>query len=93
MLRAVEEYFPESNITSDPDVDSEALGARDEENAPPQGTQAYPLRRVSTGATSLVGSMNGQRPGGYILVIDGLALEDVSFFFLFLLPIPPTLRG
>jgi len=81
MLRAVEEYFPESNITSDPEVDSEALGARDEENAPPQGTQTYPLRRVSTGTTSLVGSMNGQRPGGYILVIDGLALEDVSFFF------------
>jgi phospholipid-translocating ATPase len=76
MLRAAEEYFPGSNITEDPEVDAEALGVRDEENSH-RGSQLYPLRRVSTGA-SLVGSMNGQRPGGFVLVIDGLALIDVS---------------
>ena len=83
MLRATEEYFPESNVTDDPEVNAEALGARDEENAMARGAQLYPLRRVSTGATSLVGSSNGQRPGGYVLVIDGLALTDVSSFPLF----------
>jgi hypothetical protein len=76
MLRATEEYFPNSNITEDPEVNAEALGARDDEMS--RGSQLYPLRRVTTGATSLVGSMNGQRPGGYVLVIDGLALTEVS---------------
>jgi phospholipid-translocating ATPase len=74
MLRAAEEYFPDSNIINDPEVDAAALGVRDEEN--PRSSQLYPLRRVSTGATSLVGSMNGQRPGGFVLVIDGFALTD-----------------
>lgn len=88
MLRAGEEYFPDNHITDDPEVNGESLGARDEESAPPRGTQSYPLRRVSTGITSLVGSTNGQRPGGYVLVIDGLALTDVSTSPLF-----PSLIG
>ena len=78
MLRAAEEYFPSSNIIDDPEVNVESLGVRDEENAP-RNPQLYPLRRVNTGTTSLVGSMNGQRPGGFVLVIDGLALTDASF--------------
>jgi phospholipid-translocating ATPase len=77
MLRAVEQYFPDSDIVNDPDVNAEAL-TRDTEGAPPRGAQLYPLHRVSSGATSLVGSQNGQRPGGYVLVIDGLALTDVG---------------
>ncbi|KAH9043367.1 phospholipid-translocating P-type ATPase [Lactarius pseudohatsudake] len=76
LLRAAEEYFPSSGITSDPEVNPEALGALDAEGAPPRGTQLYPLHRVSSGVTSLVGSQNGQRPGGFVLVIDGLALTD-----------------
>ena len=80
MLRAAEEYFPDSNITNDPEVDAEALGVRDVENTH-RGSQLYPLRRVTTGGTSLVGSMNGQRPGGFVLVIDGLALTDASLSF------------
>jgi phospholipid-translocating ATPase len=78
MMRAVEEYFPDSNITADLEVNGDASGARDEESAPSGGPQTYALNRVNTGVTSLVGSTNGQRPGGYILVIDGLALTDVS---------------
>lgn len=78
MLRATEEYFPDSHITDDPEVNAEALGTRDEENAPRRSSQLYPLRRITTGTTSLVGSTNGLRPGGYVLVIDGLALTDVS---------------
>ena len=90
MLRAVEEYFPASNIYDDLEVSGDAPGARDEESAAQNGGQTYPLQRVNTGVTSLVGSMNGQRPGGYMLVIDGLALTDVSCFAHFLSPIFPT---
>ncbi len=86
MLRAVEEYFPDSGIMDDPEVDASTLGALDAESATPRGSQLYPLHRVNSGATSLVGSRNGQRPGGFVLVIDGVALTDVSkalpsFFF------------
>jgi phospholipid-translocating ATPase len=76
MLRATEEYFPNSGITNDPEVNAEALGTLDAEDGPPRGAQLYPLHRVSSGVSSLVGSRNGQRPGGYVLVIDGLALTD-----------------
>jgi len=85
MMRAVEEYFPDSNITDELEANGDAPGTRDEENATPRGPQTYPLRRLSTGATSLVGSMNGKRPGGYILVIDGLALTGVSYSYTHLL--------
>jgi phospholipid-translocating ATPase len=83
MLSAVAEYFPDDNIANVLEVngDNVTVGAQDEESTTPRGPQSYPLRRVSTGVTSLVGSMNGQRPGGYILVIDGLALTDVSASF------------
>lgn len=81
MLRAAEEYFPNSDITNDPEVNAEALGALDAEGGPPREAQLYPLHRVSSGISSLVGSRNGQRPGGYVLVIDGLALSDVSKTF------------
>ena len=78
MLRATEEYFPGSGIVNDPEVNAEALGTLEAESATPRGTQLYPIHRVNTGVSSLVGSENGQRPGGYVLVIDGLALTDVS---------------
>ena len=83
MLRAVEQYFPASNIYDEIEISGDAAGTRDEGSAAQNGEQTYPLHRVNTGGTSLVGSMNGQRPGGYILVIDGLALSDVSFFSIF----------
>lgn len=34
----------------------------------------YPLQRVHTGMSDLVGQHNGERPGGFVLVIDGAAL-------------------
>lgn len=42
-----------------------------------------PLRRVSTGVSSIVGPGNGDRPGGFVLVIDGAALGGVSDYFSF----------
>ena len=77
MLRAAEEYFPRSGIVNDPGVNPEALGALEAESGTPRGAQLYPIHRVTSGVSSLVGSRNGQRPGGYVLVIDGLALTDV----------------
>jgi phospholipid-translocating ATPase len=45
---------------------------------PPTESQHYSLQRVDTGITSIVGSNNGERPGGFVLVIDGTALRYVS---------------
>ena len=70
MVNAMQEFFPEEaevqGITSDADKQN-----------PPGPDDAYPLRRVNTGVTSIVGSDNGDRPGGFVLVIDGLALNYV----------------
>jgi len=67
MMNAMHEFFPEvaevQGITKDPDA---------EDPAAPDGP--YPLKRVNTGVTSIVGSDNGERPGGFVLIVDGLAL-------------------
>lgn len=70
MLTAVEDYFPESGILQDEGVmaGEAALGTD------PEG-QPYPMRRVQTGISSIVGHDNGDRPGGFVLVVDGQALE------------------
>ncbi|KAJ6509889.1 phospholipid-translocating ATPase [Mycena vitilis] len=61
MQFAIEKYFAES--------DAVAL------DVPPQdGEPFYPLERIETGVTSIVGDHNGERPGGFVLVIDGTAL-------------------
>ncbi|KAF7986654.1 hypothetical protein HWV62_26488 [Athelia sp. TMB] len=72
MLTAVEDYFPESGILQDADVmaGEAALGAGTDPNGQP-----YPMRRVQTGISSIVGHDNGDRPGGFVLVVDGHALE------------------
>lgn len=36
-----------------------------------------PLQRINTGVTDIVGPDNGERTGGFVLVIDGAALLDV----------------
>ncbi|KAG8905995.1 hypothetical protein FRB99_007852 [Tulasnella sp. 403] len=69
MVHAVERFFPESGILDSPWVhppNHEATSYHSERNS---------LRRVPTGTSSLVGENNGERPGGFVLVIDGLALE------------------
>ncbi|KAI0647599.1 phospholipid-translocating P-type ATPase [Trametes meyenii] len=64
MLNAVEEFFPESGILQEDGV------GLDESTQ----TGGYPLQRINTGVSSLVGHNNGDRPGGFVLVIDGAAL-------------------
>ncbi|KAK0439550.1 phospholipid-translocating ATPase [Armillaria borealis] len=73
MLHAVEEFFPESGILdeSEPFVKElklASVSSRDD-NA---------LRRIETGISSIVGPNNGDRPGGFVLVIDGTALDYAS---------------
>ena len=65
MLNAVEQFFPESGILQEDAVELE------------QQTSGMPLQRFNSGVSSLVGHGNGQRPGGFVLVIDGAALTHV----------------
>ncbi|OBZ69329.1 Phospholipid-transporting ATPase DNF1 [Grifola frondosa] len=66
MVNAVEQFFPESGI-----LQEDGVGGNEQVDGP---TDGFPLQRVSSGATSLVGHNNGERPGGFVLVIDGSAL-------------------
>lgn len=87
MLYAADEYFPSSGILEDPNVDAEEVGGGNgnasggpslsRRRSSRRYSGAFQLHRVNTGMSSVVGSNNGQRPGGYVLVIDGLALTDV----------------
>lgn len=69
MLGAVDQFFPDSGI-----LQEDGIANNIQSDANPEGP--YALRRVNTGVTSIVGSDNGQRPGGYVLVIDGSALDS-----------------
>jgi phospholipid-translocating ATPase len=64
MTRAVEEFFPDTDVPV-------------KEGTATSDSGPYPLRRLSTGVPSIVGEGNGTRPGGYVLVIDGTALDHV----------------
>lgn len=90
MYSAVEEFFPESTFLEDAAVlDEEKLDV----NAPPRlslgedidgGERRYGgMRRVNTGVSSIVGRGNGERPGGFVLVIEGIALGHVRGSFVF----------
>jgi phospholipid-translocating ATPase len=69
MIQAVEDFFPDSGILDEHGV---VTDAHKSPSADP--TSPYPLRRLSTGLRDVVGNDNGQRSGGFVLVIDGSAL-------------------
>ena len=69
MLNAVEQFFSESGI-----LQEDGIGLDESQQ---EQTAGYPLQRVNTGVSSLVGHNNGERPGGFVLVIDGGALTHV----------------
>lgn len=86
IVHAVENFFPESGILDS--EDAPGIGAMEMhaaqrlqsplENANSNsvtGNPGAPLRRTETGISSIVGENNGDRPGGFVLVIDGTALE------------------
>ncbi|KAG8858770.1 hypothetical protein FRB96_004907 [Tulasnella sp. 330] len=69
MVTAVENFFPESGI-----LDSPWVHPPESDRASQHRSDRLSLRRMPTGASSLVGHDNGDRPGGFVLVIDGAAL-------------------
>jgi phospholipid-translocating ATPase len=66
MLKAVDEFFNDSGIFEDPLVDTSLFE--------PDGQRMQRITRVNTGMSSVVGHDNGERPGGFVLVVDGSAL-------------------
>jgi phospholipid-translocating ATPase len=68
MMNAMQEFFPEEAESQGIKLDAD----------PPGPDDPYRLKRINTGVTSIVGHDNGERPGGFVLVIDGAALTRVS---------------
>jgi phospholipid-translocating ATPase len=69
LKRAAVRFFGESEVNEKAQTQSmERTRTRDSQS----------LYRVTTGASSIAGEGNGSRPGGFVLVIDGAALDDVS---------------
>ncbi|TRM59267.1 hypothetical protein BD626DRAFT_508768 [Schizophyllum amplum] len=69
MMAAAEEFFPDSGILDE-------FGELTESKSPNprEGVSPRALQRVNTGVSIIVGADNGDRPGGFVLVIDGTAL-------------------
>ena len=77
ILNTIEDFFPDSGIL---DENREATDAGRAEGSGQQhqqftNTAGGPLRRTATQISDLVGPNNGDRPGGFVLVIDGTALD------------------
>ncbi|KAJ6526292.1 phospholipid-translocating ATPase [Mycena vulgaris] len=72
IIHAIEEFFPESGILDD--EGAVLPGNPRTSSSTSVQERPHPLRRVNTGISSIVGSNNGDRPGGFVLVIDGTAL-------------------
>ncbi|OCH92242.1 phospholipid-translocating P-type ATPase [Obba rivulosa] len=74
MCSAVQEFFPDSGILEDEGIVDNPTASH------PSPSMGYPLQRVATGMSDIVGHGNGERPGGFVLVIDGgalgMALDD-----------------
>lgn len=47
------------------------------------GGERWNSRRPDSALLEIVGEGNGERPGGFVLVVDGAGLLEVSFFDLF----------
>ncbi|KAG6810123.1 hypothetical protein H0H92_013221 [Tricholoma furcatifolium] len=62
MAYAMDKFFPDTSA----DLPRPSTSSRD---------PSIPLQRIQTGA-SIVGAGNGERPGGFVLVVDGAALLD-----------------
>ncbi|KAG6812132.1 hypothetical protein H0H92_004246 [Tricholoma furcatifolium] len=76
MVNAAEEFFPEADLLSDEPVNNRASFSLPRPSTSSRmDDREYPLRRIETGLSSIVGPNNGERPGGFVLVIDGGALE------------------
>lgn len=78
MRDAVQQFFPDAGIIES--VRAKGIKVPDRPPAQSPRTQSNMRRRLS-GVSDLVGQNNGDRPGGFVLVIDGVALGHVCFVF------------
>ncbi|KAF9532881.1 phospholipid-translocating ATPase [Crepidotus variabilis] len=81
IIGAIEEFFPDSGILDEHGQPTDPLVAQPGvlEGGHMASTAEegdVPLRRVNTGVSSIVGPGNGERPGGFVLVVDGSCLTD-----------------
>ena len=90
IMNAVEEFFPDNDIL-DENGEPREVGRPQlaegsswppplspmsfQQNQQPNNAPPGALRRTATGISDLVGPNNGDRPGGFVLVIDGAALD------------------
>jgi phospholipid-translocating ATPase len=85
MVQAATEFFPESGIVEDKGaVESPAVSRPGSRMSTEKDTQRrHPLQRVESTISSILGANNGDRPGGFVLVIDGGALGHVRILKIF----------
>lgn len=82
IVHAIEEFFPDSGILGEGGRATNASEATPgiveggRRPRPSASSHPGPLRRTETGISDIVGPNNGERPGGFVLVIDGTALGD-----------------
>lgn len=79
MRRAAEQFFAEDNIMNLDEVQPPVISTTPDESGSPRPG----LRRTATGLSDILDDDNGDKPGGFALVIEGTALEHVSGFFCF----------
>jgi phospholipid-translocating ATPase len=74
MAHAVKKFFPDSGIVTE-DLPRSRPSSTSSRN---DGRLDIALQRIDTGVSSIVGTENGDRPGGFVLVVDGAALLQVG---------------
>ncbi|CAG7855112.1 Phospholipid-transporting ATPase DNF1; AltName: Full=Flippase DNF1 [Serendipita indica DSM 11827] len=71
MVQAVERFFPTEGILDLEEVHPPEIHTTEK---PPHSPKPGNIRRAATGLSEILDDDNGRKPGGYILVIDGVAL-------------------
>ncbi len=79
MTKAVEQFFPNDGIL---DLDEVHPRVHESVEKPASSPKPGNLRRAPTGLSDILDNDNGQKPGGFILVIDGAALTHVRRFYI-----------
>ncbi|KAG8758981.1 hypothetical protein FRC14_006959 [Serendipita sp. 396] len=71
MVKAVEQFFPDQGILDLEEVHPPELHTSEKPPASPRPG----VRRVATGLSEILDEDNGKKSGGFVLVIDGVALS------------------
>jgi phospholipid-translocating ATPase len=71
MSHAVKKFFPESDIVRE-DLPRSSISSRGNER------QDIASQHINADISSIVGTEDGDLPGGFVLVVDGAALLQVG---------------